>query len=149
MNILHQIALVAKADDFLERIGHAMRSASNRVEISSLSIFMLIPVILGIIYAIRLAYKSLFKRNYEAPSFLFMQLCAAHGLTGRERRTLRRAASRWQIEDPCLLFIDQQLWKFDESVRQIPPSNLKRKDLETFNLLSLYSRVMREPDSQG
>lgn len=140
------ISLIAESHDFFERIGHAMRSAGGRVQLSSLSIFLLIPVILGIICGLRILYKSLFKHNYEAPSILFMQLCSAHGLTRREGRTLRRAATRWQINDPCLLFIDQQLWKFDDSVRQIAPSNLKRKDVETFNLLSLYSRIMREEE---
>jgi hypothetical protein len=75
---------------------------------------------------------------------LFIQLCRIHGLSYRERLTLRRAATRWEISDPCLLFIDHQLWKFDEIVHQIAPSNLKQKDLETFNLLSLYSRLMRD-----
>lgn len=138
--------LIAANDDFFERVGQAMRNASNRVELSSLSIFMLIPVILAGIYALRFVYKSLFKHNYEAPSILFMQLCAAHGLTRRERRSLRRAANRWQIADPSLLFIDPQLWKFDDQVRQIAPSTLKRKDFEMFNLLSLYSRLLRTED---
>lgn len=138
------VILLAKTDDFFERIGHAMRSAGGRVEISSLSIFMLIPVILGIIYALRYLYKSLFKYNYEAPSILFMQLCTAHGLTRKESRTLRRAANRWNVADPCILFVDQNAWKFDESVKQIAPANLKRKDIETFNLLSLHSRLLRE-----
>jgi hypothetical protein len=143
---LTTISLIAESHDFFERIGHAMRSAGGRVDLSSLSIFLLIPVILGIICALRILYKRLFKHNYEAPTLLFMQLCSAHGLTRRERRTIRRAATRWQIDDPCLLFIDQKLWKFDESVRQIAPGNLKRKDVETFNLLSLYSRLMREEE---
>lgn len=144
---LKAISPLAESHDFFERIGQAMRSAGGRVELSSLSIFLLIPVIFGIICGLRYLYKSLFKHNYEAPSLLFMQLCAAHGLSRRERRTLRRAATRWEVNDPCLLFVDQQLWKFDDSVRQIAPSNLKRKDAETFNLLSLYSRLMRDEES--
>jgi|GEM_PF-2440579 len=139
---------LAQADNFLERIGKAMRSAGDRVEFSSLSIFILIPVILGLIFALRFAYFSLFKHNYEAPVLLFMQLCRLHGLSYRERLTLRRAATRWKISDPCLLFVDQQLWKFDETVHQIPPSSLKQKDLETFNLLSLYSRLMRDASEE-
>jgi hypothetical protein len=135
---------LSQADNFLERIGKAMRSAGDRVEVSSLSIFILLPVILALIYALRFAYNSLFKRKYEAPVLLFIQLCRIHGLSYRERLTLRRAATRWEISDPCLLFIDHQLWKFDEIVHQIAPSNLKQKDLETFNLLSLYSRFMRD-----
>lgn len=137
------IPLIAASDDFFERIGQAMRNAGNRVELSSLSIFMLIPLILAGIYAARYIYKSLFKHNYEAPSILFMQLCTAHGLTRKERRSLRRAAARWQVSDPSLLFIDPQLWKFDDQIRQVAPSSLKRKDYEMFNLLSLYSRVLR------
>lgn len=134
---------LAQADNFLERVGKAMRSAGDRVEFSSLWIFILIPIILGLIVAFRFAYFSIFKCKYEAPLLLFMQLCRIHGLNHRERLALRRAANRWKISDPSLLFIDQELWKFDETVHQIPPSILKQKDLEAFYLLSLYSRLMR------
>lgn len=135
---------LAQSNEFLEGIGYGMRTAGERVDLWSLSIFLFIPLTLSIIYALVLIYRYLFQNHYDAPNILFTQLCSAHGLTFFERRVLRHAAVRWQVADPCLLFIDQELWKFDDSVRQIPPSYLKQKDSETYNLLSLYSRLMRD-----
>jgi len=132
------------SEEFLGRVSHAMRTASTRYGVNSLLIFTLIPVIVATIYALRLAYRYFFKRNFDAPTILFLQLCATHGLTRDERKLLRKAATNWQIGDPSLLFIDQTLWKIDPRVRETSPLNLKQADRELFKLVSLHSRLMRE-----
>jgi hypothetical protein len=132
------------SEEFLGRVSHAMRTASSRYGLNSLLIFTLIPVIVAAIYALRLAYRYFFKRNFDAPNILFLQLCATHGLNREERKILRKAANNWQIGDPSLLFIDQSLWKIDAKARDISPINLKQSDRELFKLVSLHSRLMRE-----
>lgn len=103
-----------------------------------------LPLAILALFALLLIQKYLFKYKFDAATILFHELCKMHGLTNQEKRTLNRAAKQWRVENPCLLFIDHHLWLFDDSVNKIAPSKIREKDPESFLLLSLRSRILRE-----
>ena len=110
----------------------------------SVDLLITLPLAILVLFALLLAQKYLFKYTFDPATILFHELCKTHGLTNQEKRTLNRAAKQWRVENPCLLFIDHHLWLFDDSVNKIAPSKIREKDPESFLLLSLRSRILRE-----
>jgi hypothetical protein len=46
------------------------------------------------------------ERSSDSPWLLFKELCAAHGLSGRERKLLARLAQQRQLAHPAALFVE-------------------------------------------
>jgi hypothetical protein len=107
-------------------------------------LLLTLPLAIFALFALLLAQKYFFRYKFDPATLLFHELCKIHGLTNQERNTLNRAAKQWRVENPCLLFIDHHLWLFDDSVNKTAPSKIREKDPESFLLLSLRSRILRE-----
>jgi hypothetical protein len=110
----------------------------------NVDLLVTLPLAIFALFALLLAQKYFFKYKFDPATLLFHELCKMHGLTNQEKRTLNRAAKQWRVDNPCLLFIDHHLWLFDDSVNKIAPSKIREKDPESFLLLSLRSRILRE-----
>lgn len=110
----------------------------------TVDLLITIPIAISVLFMLALARKYLFKYQFDPATLLFEELCKTHGLSSQEKRSLNRAAKLWRVENPCLLFIDHHLWLFDDSVNKIAPSKIRETDPESFLLLSLRSRILRE-----
>lgn len=110
----------------------------------TVDLLITLPLAIFVLYVLLLVQKYFFRYTFDPATLLFHELCKTHGLTNLEKKTLNRVAKQWRLENPCLLFVDHHLWLFDDSVNKVAPSKIREKDPESFLLLSLRSRILRE-----
>lgn len=73
------------------------------------------------------------RRQYESPQGLFNQLCQAHHLSRRERRTLRTLVAAQRLEQPAQVFVRPELfWP-----PHIPPKLAQQQR----QLVQLHARI--------
>lgn len=54
------------------------------------------------------------QRIVDNPDLLFRELCSAHGVTWRQRQLLKKLVRLQGLKDPCLLWLDVELWDLEK-----------------------------------
>ena len=54
-------------------------------------------------------------QDTSCPRRLLKELCARHGLGGRQRRIVANLARQHLLEQPALLFVDPRLWESEST----------------------------------
>ena len=88
-------------------------------------------VILAVIVSRIVARRS--KRAYlsNSPAKLFRELCAAHGLSLRSRRLLRRLAEFRGVASPAMLFVEPQHFETKNLSAELKASAHELRQLRT------------------
>jgi hypothetical protein len=73
------------------------------------------------------------RRNSNSPWRLFKELCAAHGLSNRERQLVTRMAQKSRLDQPAALFVEIAWWDAERLgptwTRHLPELDRLRKRL--------------------